>query len=574
MKIDWTYKKFYIGSISVLISLLSFLLYLPFSFLDFDGGHDAYMTTGAVALKEGVAPFIGVNLLYGIVTPYLQSLALNLSTFPTLTLRILDSVLLSAAAGISFYAVQSHAKFKGVSIRGSLLAVFIWLGTAYFFFGIPQLPWSSTFILFISALLVFINTKLVSTEKRNQPVKCFLIAGFVAGIAPFVRINAGLSILAFQIFFVLLIANRLKLHWHAPIAFFGSLTISFLAIPLYLVSQGSFLEFFEQCILIPRRTMYSATIMGPEGWNTVATTKNYFIKSLPLIMFFLILSFLIKKYSWKFHASGKRYRLLTFLMVLTISGIVLILSSAQPMEQYSRLIVILYVSAFTFSTANILNFLRKTFFQLQPLSYKDWQLFTLSGISISLLTQTFPTNDPRHIWWSLLPGLFVLMSYLIDDIGLKDLKNPISLSIVALILATLVIPLGSNLNQQRTQIDFPTLALGMRVPEEERLQMKADFNLLQKHLDVKDVAYFECGEGETHWYATFDQHYHSQDLWFVDTSFNPGQPIPSWKQNLRENNIVVICGNLKDQQKSQEKLRLSLVESGERLGVYVFKENN
>jgi hypothetical protein len=573
MKFDWAYKKFYIGGISVLISLLSFLLYLPFSFLDFDGGHDAYMTTGAIALREGIAPFTGVNLLYGIVTPYLQSLALNLSSFPTLTLRILDSVLLSAAAGISFYAVQSSAKFKGLSIRGSLLAVFIWLGTAYFFFGIPQLPWSSTFILFISVLVVFTNTKLVSISKPNQPVKWFLIAGFVAGIAPFVRINAGLSLLAFQIFFVLLIANRLKLHWRALVAFFGSLTISFLAIPLYLVSQGSFSEFFEQTVLIPRRTMYSAKIMGPEGWNTVVTTKNYFINSLPLLMFFLILSFLIKKYSWKFHASGRRYRLLIFLLVLTISGIALVLSTAQPMEQYSRLIVILYVSAFTFSTATILIFFRKTFFQLQAHSYKDWQLFSLSGISISLLTQTFPTNDPRHIWWSLLPGLFVLMSYLIDDIGLKDFKNPISLSIVALILATLVIPMGSNLKQQRTQIDFPTLALGMLVPEEERLEIKADFELLQRHLDVKDVAYFECGKGETHWYATFDQHYHSQDLWFVDTSFNPGQPVPSWKKNLRQNNIVVICGSLKDQQKRQEELRLSLVESGERLGVYVFKES-
>ena len=240
MRINWDYKKFHISVVSVLISLLSFLLCLRFSFFDFDGGHDAYMTTGAVALREGVAPFTGVNLLYGIVTPYLQSLALNLSTFPTLTLRILDSVLLSAAAGISFYAIQSNAKFKGLSMRGSLLAIFIWLGTAYFFFGIPQLPWSSTFILFISMLVVLINTKLVSSEKRIQPVKWFLIAGFLAGIAPFVRINAGLSLLAFQIIFVLLIANQSKLHWHASMAFFVSVMISFLAIPLYLVSQGSF----------------------------------------------------------------------------------------------------------------------------------------------------------------------------------------------------------------------------------------------------------------------------------------------------------------------------------------------
>ena len=320
--------------------------------------------------------------------------------------------------------------------------------------------------------------------------------------------------------------------------------------------------------------MYSATILGPEGWNTVVTTRIYFIKSLPLIVFFLLLSFLIKKYSWEFAFSGKRYRLMTSLLVLTFSGIILILSATQPMEQYSRLIVILYVSAFTFSTANILIFLRKVFFHLNHLSYRDWQLFSLSGISISLLTQTFPTNDPRHIWWSLLPGLFVLMSYLIDDKGLKDFKNPISLSIVALILLTLVNPLGSNLKQQRAQIDFPTLAVGMLVPEKERLEMKADFELLQRHLDERDVAYFECGEGETHWYATFDQHYHSQDLWFVDTSFNPGQPVPSWKQNLRENNIVVICGSSKEQQKRQGELRLSLVESGERLGVYIFKENN
>ena len=104
--------------------------------------------------------------------------------------------------------------------------------------------------------------------------------------------------------------------------------------------------------------------------------------------------------------------------------------------------------------------------------------------------------------------------------------------------------------------------------------MKAVFELLQRHLGERDFAYFECGRGETHWYATFDQHYHSQDLWFVDTSFYPGQPVPSWKQNLQENNIVVICGNFKVQQKSQAQLRLSLIESGERLGIYIFKESS
>jgi hypothetical protein len=357
-------------------------------------------------------------------------------------------------------------------------------------------------------------------------------------------------------------------------AFFGSLTLSFLAIPLYLRSQGSLSEFFEQCVLIPRRVMYSATILGPEGWNTVVTTRNYFIKSLPLVIFFVLLSFLIKKYSWKFDVSGKRYRLITSLLVLALSGIVFALSAAQSMEQYSRLIVILYVSAFTFSTANILIFFRKIFFHSSDLCYKDWQLFSLSGISLSLLTQTIPTNDPRHIWWSLLPGLFVLLSYLVDDIGLKEFKNPISLSIVALILMTLVIPLSSNLKQHRAQIDFPTLAFGMFVPEEERLEMKADFELLQRHLGEKGVAYFECGKGETHWYATFDQQYHSRDLWFVDTSFYPGQPVPSWKQNLQENNIVVLCGSFKEQYKRQKELRLTLVESGERLGVYIFKKNN
>lgn len=553
---------------SFMISFFTFLLFLPFGFLDFDGGHDAYMTIGALAIREGVTPFTGVNLQYGIVTPYLQSLVVHFTQYPTLNLRILDSVVLSATAGISFYAIQSNAKSHRLSIEGNLLALFVWLGTAYFLFGIPQLPWSSTFILFTSILIALINFRIVNFEKQDRVVRWFALLGFTAGLAPFIRINAGLALICFEVVFVLLISRRLFLKWSTILTFLASLTISFLIIPLYLVKQGTFPEFVEQCILIPRKYLSTAAIWGPEGWNTLITTRNYFLNSLPLVVLFLIIKFVIKKYLWRFPISGKHYGPISVVVTLLITVMTLIISNMQPLEQYSRVIVILYVSILISSFAQISIFLVKELAGSQENGYKDWQMFILSGISVSLLTQTFPTNDPRHIWWSILPGLFVLTSYMIDDLSLGRFKKAISLTTAVIILATLAIPLQSNLSQQRTQIDFPTISAGMRVSEAEYKLMKIDFQFLKRNLKVDHLAYFDCGKGETHWYAAFDRHYHSRDLWFINLSFYPGHPIPSWISNLHNDEIVVVCGDRKTQQIRQDELQLKLIESGDRLGIF------
>ena len=192
------------------VSFIVFLIFSPFSFLDFDGGHDAYMTVGALALREGVAPFTGVNLQYGFVTSYLQSLVVNFSSHPTLNLRILDSILLAATAGITLFAIQSRKKLGGISTESTLLALFTWLGTSYFFVGIPQLPWSTTFILLVSMVIAAINSKLASIEKDGSVYFWLVLLGLTVGLAPFLRVNAGLAIIGFEIVFVLLFSRRLN----------------------------------------------------------------------------------------------------------------------------------------------------------------------------------------------------------------------------------------------------------------------------------------------------------------------------------------------------------------------------
>lgn len=565
-------SKYQVIFTSLFVTFFVFLIFLPFGFLDFDGGHDAYMTIGALALSEGVAPFTGVNLQYGFATSYLQSLVVNFSSQPTLNLRILDSSLLAVTAGISFFAIQNTKKLPKISTESTLLALFTWLTTSYFLVGIPQLPWSTTFILLVSMLIATINFKLASIEKDNSVYAWLVLLGLTVGLAPFLRVNAGLALIGFEIIFVLLISRRLNLKWKTIVAFFASLATGFLAIPIYLTEKGFFFEFIQQSVLIPRRYMYSPAVMGVEGWNTFVTTRNYFLKSLPFIVLFLLLKFLIRKYSSKFADLGRILMLSAYGLILLTTALTFVISSVQPMEQYSRILVLLYVSVLISSVAHTLAFIVREFSEVKSNSNSDWQRFVLSGISIALLTQTFPTNGPRHIWWSSLPGLLVLASYTIDDLKLKELKRIFVTCISLVLLASLAIPLTSNLRQERKTIDFPTISLGMAVTEKEYIEMKSDFELLEQRLGPGKLAYFDCGVGETHWYAAFDKHYRSQDLWFVNLSFYPGHPIPKWIKRMEDSDIVVVCGDREVQQIRQKELQLDLVESGDRLGVYTFKK--
>ena len=557
---------------SLFVTFFVFLMFLPFGFFDFDGGHDAYMTVGALALSDGVAPFTGVNLQYGFATSYLQSLVVNFSSQPTLNLRILDSILLAATVGISYFAIQSTKKVGGITTESTLLALFTWLGTSYFFVGIPQLPWSTTFILFVSMLIAAINFKLASIEKDSSVFAWLVLLGLTVGLSPFLRINAGLALIGFEIVFILLVSRRLNLKWKTMVVFFTSLVTGFLAIPIYLNGKGYFYEFIQQSVLIPRRIMYSPAVMGAEGWNTFVTTRNYFLNSLPFIALFLLLKFLIQKYSFKFADPGKILMLSAYIIILLTTALTFAISIVQPMEQYSRILVLLYVSVSICSVAHILAFIVREFSEVKSNSIRDWQRFVLSGISIALLTQTFPTNGPRHIWWSILPGLLVLASYTIDDLKLKELKRIFVICISLILLASLAIPLTSNLRQERKTIDFPSISLGMAVSEKEYTEMKSDFDLLKQHLGPGKLAYFDCGIGETHWYAAFDKHYRSQDLWFINLSFYPGHPIPKWMKRMEDGDIVVVCGDREVQQIRQKELQLDLVESGDRLGVYILKK--
>lgn len=549
-------------------SVLVFFFLLMFRKLDFDGGHEGYLLTTAIAESGGFTVFKDYFSLYGSVLPWIHSLLVPFGRYElAVNLRILDSFIIA----FCFYLILNLYRFdfgkNSIRLSQLFMASTTWLTLTYFLYGQSQHPWSSTIALFFQLLIVsFLFALSRSPSKYFILVLSFLI-GVLLTFLPMTRLNVGFATI-FSVYAILAVFYRTFPAF--PIAIrlvVGTNLISAAAVLSLYALNGLLPLMIEQSVMIPSRVFTSAWMLGPQNWNTIPTLFSYVTSSLPYI---LATSALIVIFMRK--PIGKRLRLKIHLPLILLSLPLIFIPVLHRQSAnwfYQRLIVFLLVfglacAAFwlgyigiTFLSAKVRNQLEEKF-----------PVVVVSAIGISGAVQVFPTHDPRHIWWGIpliilaIPLTFLSFQKSNQSIVTITLFSSLVLASSATIMLNSVL---DKLSQDRVQIDFEAPFKGLQVSAMEYQILKSDYFFLKQHIESEEKVYFQCGVGETHWQSSFDGNYHSANKWFVDLSFYPGHPKPNYESSVTRK--YVICGDKDAQDLRAASYGLTITNRSENLAI-------
>ena len=562
------------GRLNLIISSTIFVFLLLFARFDFDGGHEGYILTTALAQRAGYTMFLDFYSIYGPVLPFVHSLAILDPEYALIFIRVFDDLTIALIC----FLFLNLIRFKSIPIKYEYLVftVIAWVSLSYFFFGQTQLAWSSTLaVLFQIALLNFMCRIYsgISTGSRNFLPEFGTSVLLVA--LPLTRLNSGLLTNFITLVFMLIMAFRnTKFKWiMIRISIMSALLTLFIIVYFYL--NNTLRLMYEQCFLLPVKLMTSNYVAGQENWNALPVILNYFLRSLPLIaLFLLVLIFLDRtQLLSKFLDKGNKltYRLMISILAVTF-GLLLVylLQSTERLAWgYSRFIV--FVTIFGIIAALYL-IISEVFFEKFNSVHIHFPIVLAALYGLCGIIQIYPTHDARHIWYGL-PFLILTLPLFMGRLNWRSSREDVwSFTLSLLILPMLCLMISGIVHTssaERVAIDFNAPYKGMLVKPSEYIRLKSEFLFLEKHLKPNQKAFFECGHGQTYWQATFDGEYYSQSKWFVDFSDFPGVPSPDW--NLVKDDVMIICGDPSVQASMAYKFNVSIFDSNEYLAIAVYR---
>jgi len=561
--------------LNLIISSTIFMVLLVFARFDFDGGHEGYILTTALAQRAGHTMFLDFYSIYGPILPFVHSLAILDPEYALFFLRVFDDLTIALIC----FLFLNLIRFKNISIKYEYLVftVIAWVSLSYFFFGQTQLAWSSTLALLFQIALLNFMCKIysgTSTGSRNFLPEFGISVMLV--VLPLTRLNSGLLTNFVTLVFMNIMAFRnTKFKGIAMRVTLMSalLTIFFI---FYFYLNDTLRLMYEQWLLLPIKLMTSNYVTGQDNWNALPVIVNYFVRSLPLIVLFLVvLSFLDRKQLLsKFLDKGNKltYRILIAMLALTCGLLlVFLLQSIDRLAWgYSRFIVFITIFGIVAALYLIISeviFERFRSFQIH-FAIVLGSIYGLCGI-----IQIYPTHDARHIWYGL-PFLILTLPLFIDRLNWRSSREDVSTFTLSFLILPMLCLMISGIvhttSAERVAIDFNAPYKGMLVKSSEYIRLKSEFLFLGRHLKPNQKAFFECGHGQTYWQATFDGEYHSQSKWFVDFSDFPGVPSPDW--NLVEGDVMVICGDPSVQASMASKFKVSIFDSNDYLAIAVYRK--
>ena len=563
-----------ISRLNLILAFIILFFLLFFMRLDFDGGHEGYLLSTAIALKDGNKMFLDFYSLYGPILPLVHSLAILNQDYANLCLRIFDDLIIASIC----FLFLNLIRFKNISIRYGYLVftIIVWVCLSYFFFGQTQLAWSSTLALLFQIILLNLicNVYTDLSDKSSKYLSEIGIATMLV-VLPLTRLNTGLLTNFVTLVFMFLMSHKnakFQKTW-VRVTLLGTLFSG--VVLFYFYIQGSLRSMYEQSLVMPIRLMTSSYVVGSDNWNALPVIGNYFVRSLPFIFLLLIgLSIFDRMQYFKLFSALKAKFFKGFLIsIVTIFfGFILItmLHSTQRLAwSYSRLIV--FLTIFGIIAALYLLFSEVIFEKLRFFHIR-FPVVLLCLYGLSGIIQIYPTHDARHIWMGL-PFLLLALPLFIEKLNWRSPSGDVAF-ITILLLSLPVFPLMISgaihtYSPQRVSVDFSAPFKGMLVYPADYTRLKSEFLFLKKHLAPTQTAFFECGHGQTYWEATFDGNYHSQSKWFVDFSDFPGVPSPDWQ--MKNDDLLIICGEPSIQAAMASKFKVSIFDSNEYLAIAIKK---
>jgi hypothetical protein len=553
--------------INIIITLVAFSILSLFVRVDFDGGHEGYLITSAIAEKTGYVAFRDFFSLYGPVLPFIHSLAIINVDYAAICLRIFDTLLITGSIFLILNLIRFQTFVPNIRYRYLLFSALTWFSLTYFFFGQIQHPWSSTLATFMQFLIITLLLSLFQggSRKSTEILKLNSVSMILA-ILPYTRLNVGIATLLSTIFLLCLIAFKSDRQRRKIFNIIGITAIYSASVIIYFVYQGTWSLLYEQSIVTPAKVMTSQWMVGSQNWNAIPTLLNYFFKSIPVI--FLTLLYL------KVHASNPlspffrrklRARSRIGFSIAIVVALYIFISRNSSDWLYQRIIVFLAVFGVLLALCQIFyEIVVKKFERIESYFFPVLvSFFGLAGI-----TQIYPTHDPRHIWWGM-PFLILCIPLVLDQPKngeYKIFKFERFIVLISLIMAPLLVfSLNMTLNVPRETLGYASPFKGMQVSQSKLLQLESEYRFLRKHISGTEKAYFQCGYGETYWEPSFDGTYHSKSLWFIDFSMFPGAPVPEY--NFKPGDLMIICGSPQYQINIANKYGLTIFDSESVIGI-------
>ena len=524
-------------SLSIALSMISFVVYLLFCRLDFDQHHDGLLMTGAVASRDGLRVHSQYYAQYGPVLPWLQGIAASLTDNVAVAIRVLNAALLA----LTVYSLAEFGRLRPQSVpisrSAGLCAALIWVTTSDVFGWVPMFPWSSSISLCLTTWVVLALIRAVYYHDKGKVPRSKLwvtIAALCVALLPFTRINVGVSALLIAVVLSVVVIAVSSEYRNIARFFLSSLTLSIGLILGYLAICGSLKSWWHQSIIEPwssqtemkriydplavyeklNRSMAVGMIIIMSGYfcGWVLWKRNRFsvvIKYVSTVV--LTLSLNIYLYCYLFLQGNK---------VLAISGAITKNNPYNILNQksFNFLVYLAWLSLFT---AVVIAVFVTIFVMLRKIILDEafWWIL-LAGFTVSGLTQIWPIPDTRHYWWGLPFGIVLLVTLWEKMIQAKPLLlralNPFVLSTVGALF--IAIPSANGyLNLPRAQAPAGSPVEGMLLGSDfwgndTAAMLNEDVQLISRYTSPNQKVLYLTKDGH---YASILGRFNSVDALYV-----------------------------------------------------------
>ena len=509
------YRRAMGWGLSFALCVISFMVYLLFSRLDFDQHHDGLMMTGAIASRDGLRAHSQYHAQYGPVTPWLQGIAASLTDRVAVAIRVLNAALLA----LTVYSLAEFGRLRPQSVpisrSAGLCAALIWFTTSDVFGWVPMFPWSSSVSLCLTTWLVLALIRAVYYHDKGNAARSKLwmtIAVLCAALLPFTRINVGIGTLLIAVVLSVVVIAVSSEYRSLARFFLSRLTLSVGLLLGYLIILGSLKSWWHQSILEP----WSSQDEMIRTYEPLGRYENS-IRSMAVGMIIIMSGYFCGWILWKCNRFSVVIKyvstilltlgLNTFLYcylflqdhkVLAISGAITKNNPYDNVNQKSFNFLI-YLAWFALFAAMVVAVFVVIFVMLRKMILDEafWWIL-LAGFVVAGLTQIWPIPDTRHYWWGLPFGIVLLVTLWEKMIQAKPpllrALNPFVLSTIGAMF--IAIPSANGyLNLPRAQVPAGSPVEGMLLSSDywgndTAIMLNEDLELISRYaLSNKRVLY-------------------------------------------------------------------------------------
>ena len=462
---------------SVVLSLGTLLLLLPFARIQFDTHHDGYMLATLLGFDSGLPLHSGVVNQYGPITTLIQRLFLELPSGPALSIRLSTTVMISGIVLFISDLGRVCPQSWGIAPRHSLTAAALWVILADAWRGVAMLPWSSVSASLLVAAGVWclaVGTNWQKFEGQRLLASWFPLftGGFLLGLVPFARINVGLALVAALVLIGLTIRPSDSRARTATLVVLSGFAGGSTAMAIYLVSTNSLKAYLQQAIFGPRQ--FASSMAGRDGWNSAEWLISVgLLRMLPASLFVgsLLLMWRIRRRELSaFRLVSILLLLFSFIFISRISwpgtsfisslerGIFL---NTQPAWEDFRLLQFFTFASIFAALGKCLLLIsqRKLATSSNPIGTG---VFLVPVCGLACLVQIYPAWDSRHLWWSL-PIALISLTQVAEALARRSTAPLVITGLALLVTVPAALATGtSTIEKNSTSFQDIDLLDGMR----------------------------------------------------------------------------------------------------------------